>query len=105
MGQVRDEWDVSSVGVNGVLKKTGDEARGFQEATQTYVSGLENGAVSSGSQIVAAAITGFAEFNAPVLRSVVERVSRVLTGTVTATTAYLEGDLDMALEAQRSASG
>lgn len=97
-------WNIQPRGVSGVVTKTGDIAKGFEPAAKKFISGLQGGATSSGSQIVAEAIKGFAEHHEKTLTGVADRTVRVLTGAVEATNAYLEGDLEMARNAQHNAS-
>jgi phage-related protein len=97
-------WDIDPHGVNSVVNKTGQVARGFEGAVKSYATGLQDGANNSGSQIVAEAIKGFAEHHEKTFDSILNRVVNVLTGAANATKAYLEGDLQMAQEAQRNAS-
>ncbi|WP_344517830.1 DUF6507 family protein, partial [Streptomyces pulveraceus] len=53
----------------------------------------------------ALALSQFAEHTTPDLKFIAARAGKSLTGAVDATTAYLNGDLDMAAEAQRKALG
>ncbi|MFJ2502411.1 MULTISPECIES: DUF6507 family protein, partial [unclassified Streptomyces] len=55
--------------------------------------------------LVALALSQFAEHTTPDLKFIAARAGKSLTGAVDATTAYLNGDLDMAAEAQRKALG
>lgn len=55
--------------------------------------------------LVALALSKFAEHTTPDLKFIAARAGKSLTGAVDATTAYLNGDLDMAAEAQRKALG
>jgi hypothetical protein len=98
------KWDIDPQGVSGVVTKTGDVAKGFEPAAKKFVSALQGGATSGGSQIVAEAIKGFADHHEKTLTGIADRTVRVLTGAVEATKAYLHADLEMAEQAQRNAT-
>jgi hypothetical protein len=98
------KWNIDPHGVNATLTKTGGVAQGFEGAATSYANGLQNGANACGSQIVAEAIKGFAEHHNKTFENMVNRTVNTLTGAANATREYLEGDLRMALEAQRNAS-
>ncbi|MEE1807675.1 DUF6507 family protein, partial [Streptomyces sp. BE133] len=55
--------------------------------------------------LVALALSQFAEHTTSDLKFIAARAGKSLQGAVDATTAYLNGDLEMAAEAQRKALG
>ncbi|RAY11955.1 hypothetical protein DPM19_26740 [Actinomadura craniellae] len=65
---------------------------------------MEYAAKASGSSIVAQALAGFGKHHHPTLTGLAQRTSRCVQGAVNATKAYLQGDLEMAAEAQRNAA-
>jgi hypothetical protein len=97
-------WDIDPAGVSSVVTRTGGVAQGFEGAASKYAGALEGAAGACGSEIVGAALAGFAESQQRPIESIVKRCGNVLTGAVEATKAYLAGDLEMAAEAQRNAA-
>jgi hypothetical protein len=96
-------WDLDPGGIRGVVERTGREAARLESATRTYGDAMQTAAESSGSNLVASALAGFATHHKPTLQGMAERAGRVLNGAVNATNAYLDADLQMAANAQRSA--
>ncbi|MEE1766728.1 DUF6507 family protein, partial [Streptomyces sp. JV185] len=117
-------WDLKPQGIQGVLKSTGEIASKIQTHATSYGDHLSSAASSAGTitaegggdgggkdgeqavgGLVALALSQFAEHTTPDLKFIAARAGKSLTGAVDATTAYLNGDLDMAAEAQRKALG
>ncbi|MGW1412717.1 DUF6507 family protein, partial [Streptomyces sp. NPDC002403] len=118
-------WDLKPQGIQGVLKTTGEIASKIQTHATSYGDHLSSAASSAGTitaegggdggggkdgeqavgGLVALALSQFAEHTTPDLKFIAARAGKSLTGAVDATTAYLNGDLDMAAEAQRKALG
>ncbi|MFF3781348.1 DUF6507 family protein [Streptomyces sp. NPDC001933] len=115
-------WDLKPQGIQGVLKTTGEVASKIQTHATSYGDHLTSAASSAGTitaegggggeggeqavgGLVALALSQFAEHTTPDLKFIAARAGKSLTGAVDATTAYLNGDLDMAAEAQRKALG
>ncbi|MFB6944952.1 MULTISPECIES: DUF6507 family protein [unclassified Streptomyces] len=120
-------WDLKPQGISGVLKTTGEVASKLQTYATSYGDHLSSAASSAGTisaegggdggggggkdgekavgGLVALALSQFAEHTTPDLKFVAARAGKSLQGAVDATTAYLNGDLDMAAEAQRKALG
>lgn len=117
-------WDLKPQGIQGVLKTTGEVASKIQTHATSYGDHLSSAASSAGTitaegggdgggkdgeqavgGLVALALSQFAEHTTPDLKFIAARAGKSLTGAVDATTAYLNGDLDMAAEAQRKALG
>ncbi|MFD6016205.1 DUF6507 family protein [Streptomyces sp. NPDC060286] len=110
-----------------MLKTTGEVASKLQTYATSYGDHLSSAASSAGTisaegggdggggggkdgekavgGLVALALSQFAEHTTPDLKFVAARAGKSLQGAVDATTAYLNGDLDMAAEAQRKALG
>lgn len=97
------KWNLDPGGIKGVVERTGGEAKRFEGAAKTYGEALQGAAESSGSNLVASALAGFASHHKPTLEAMGERAARVLNGAVNATNAYLDGDLQMAANAQHQA--
>ncbi|MEV5205827.1 DUF6507 family protein [Streptomyces sp. NPDC053720] len=117
-------WDLKPQGIQGVLKTTGEVASKIQTYATSYGDHMTSAASSAGTitaeggdgggggkdgegvgGLVALALSQFAEHTTGDLKFVAARAGKSLTGAVDATTAYLNGDLDMAAEAQRKALG
>ncbi|MFD7526910.1 DUF6507 family protein [Streptomyces sp. NPDC059849] len=120
-------WDLKPQGIQGVLKTTGEVASKIQTYATSYGDHMTSAASSAGTitaeggggdggggggksgeavgGLVALALSQFAEHTTGDLKFIAARAGKSLTGAVDATTAYLNGDLDMAAEAQRKALG
>ncbi|MFJ7491657.1 DUF6507 family protein [Streptomyces sp. NPDC097727] len=118
-------WDLKPQGISGVLKTTGEVASKLQTYATSYGDHLSSAASSAGTisaegggdggggkdgekaagGLVALALSQFAEHTTSDLKFVAARAGKSLQGAVDATTAYLNGDLEMAAEAQRKALG
>ncbi|XNR92435.1 DUF6507 family protein [Streptomyces sp. R-74717] len=118
-------WDLKPQGISGVLKTTGEVAGKIQTYATSYGDHLSSAASSAGTisaegggdggggkdgekaagGLVALALSQFAEHTTPDLKFIAARAGKSLQGAVDATTAYLNGDLEMAAEAQRKALG
>lgn len=96
-------WNIDPAGVQRVVASTVGVANGFETHGTSYAAGMRSAAGHSGSHLVGQALVDFATSKQPTLQGVVNRTSRVLTGAVTATKAYLSGDLEMAAHAQHDA--
>jgi hypothetical protein len=90
--------------VRSVVTRTAARARHLETHARSFETALQSAVSASGSQIVGQALVDFAGHNAEAFRFIVDRTSRVLTGAVEATRAYLDGDLTMAQHAQRDAT-
>ncbi|MGW1545148.1 DUF6507 family protein [Streptomyces sp. NPDC002309] len=100
-----------------MLKTTGEAASGFEKLGKSFGANLTSAAASAGTVsaegggggekaqggLVALALSQYAERASKDLQFVAARAGKSLQGVVDATTAYLNGDQEMAAEAQRSA--
>ena len=112
-------WDISPTGVGTVVSNVGDVLTVLDEIVQAYSADVQGAATSAGTLapggaggehkgqtgLVAAALAEFIEGTAEELQFIGVRVGRSLNGAVEATTAYQDGDLEMAAELQRRTSG
>ena len=101
------DWDIDVAGVNKVLTDTVTEAEPFDGLAKTYGENL--GAIMEGLNydvftVVAVAISEYAEHWAPTLEAAATQVGASLTGAQNAVTAYMDGQEEMALNAQRAAA-
>ncbi|MFY1705773.1 DUF6507 family protein [Micromonospora sp. WMMA1923] len=97
-------WDISPDGVRGVLNRTQTAAAPFEGQMKSLNSALEGSAVQSSSEIVGKALQGFVTSIRPDLEFVFTRTGACVNAAAQATNAYVQGDLDMAANAQRSAT-
>ncbi len=97
-------WDISPSGVHGVLGRAESVASEFDPRMSSMNADLGGAAGQSGSGLVAAALGGFDEAQAGHIGFVFARTGAAMTGAARATDAYVEGDLEMAANAQAAAS-
>lgn len=98
-------WDISPSGVAGVLIRTEGVASEFEGQMTRLNTALEGAVGQSCSEIVASAVSGFLEQSAtPGIDFVFIRTGACMTAAATATNHYLQGDLEMAANAQAAAS-
>lgn len=78
---------------------------GVLSTATTSLSGATREAVTGtgDSAVVADALVGFFEANAPTLESIGTRLNAACTGAALATTAYIQGDEEMAAQQQAAA--
>ncbi|WP_053722554.1 DUF6507 family protein [Saccharothrix sp. NRRL B-16348] len=94
------KWDISPDGVRSVLARTEAVAKDFEHQMAALNSALQQASVQSNSVIVAEALGGFADAKMADIEFVFTRIGACLNGAAQATNAYLEGDLEMAANAQ-----
>ncbi|WP_043728332.1 DUF6507 family protein [Streptomyces zinciresistens] len=112
-------WDVSPSGVGSVASNVAEVMRVLDDIVRAYGKDVEGAATAAGTLapggasgerkgqtgLVAAALAEFIEGTADELQFVGVRVGKSVNGAVEAAVAYQEGDLEMAAEVQRRASG
>jgi uncharacterized protein DUF6507 len=97
-------WDIQPVEVQSVLARTHATAGEFEGQMTRLNSALEGAAGQSSSDIVARALVGFAtEAAMPQIQFVFTRTAACLNAAAQAVNSYLDGDLQMAANAQASA--
>jgi hypothetical protein len=97
-------WDLDIPGIQAVLTKTQGVAKGFEAEMTSIQTGMQNGTQATQSQIIATAMSTFAEKIKPDLEFIVKRTGDAMTGAVNAVNAYEKGQLEMAANAQKAAS-
>jgi hypothetical protein len=100
------DWDIDVEGVSQVLTDTVTAAQPFDGLAKGY--GEKMGTIVEGLNfevftVVAAAIGDYANHWAPTLEAAAKQVGASLTGAQNAVKAYMEGQNEMALNAQRMA--
>jgi hypothetical protein len=98
------KWSIDPAGVRSVLISTENVAKEFDGQATKLNSGLEGAASESSSEIVAKALSDFAASAGLNINFVFTRTGACLGGCAQATNAYLDGDLQMAGNAQASAA-
>ncbi|MFI6528803.1 DUF6507 family protein [Streptomyces uncialis] len=109
------KWDIDPGGVASILSLVGlaaddmsKDVKGYGEAVTDAaawagtISGPYCGSAPAGP--VGVAVATFASDTEAKIRFLAARTKKSLDGTVQATTAYVNGDLDMAADAQRAAA-
>ena len=111
-------WDLKPQGIQGVLKTTGEKASHIEKHAKAYGEHMTSAATSAGTisaegggeggekaqgGLVALALSQYADHAVKDLKFIAARAGKSLQGAVDATTAYLNGDEEMAAEAQRKA--
>lgn len=110
-------WDLKPQGISHVLKTTGETAGHLETHAKSFGDNLSSAATSAGTisadapaadgkqaagGLVALALSQWAERSSKDLQFIAARAGKSLQGVVDATTAYLNGDEQMAAEAQRN---
>jgi Family of unknown function (DUF6507) len=98
-------YRIDPAGVEKVLNNTKTEAEKFGTILQPLEGWVKFAATGTGgSGAIVPALSAFFENQADGLKAIGTRVSAGLTGAVKATTAYLEGDLEMVQTYQANAA-
>ncbi|MCE6996890.1 DUF6507 family protein [Saccharothrix sp. S26] len=98
------KWDISPNGVRGVLGQTHAVASQFDAQVASLDAALRGAVAQSGSGIVAQAVQGFLQAKQADVRFVFTRTSACMNAAAQATNHYVQGDLEMAANAQAAAS-
>lgn len=111
-------WDIDPPGVKGVLLRTGEVARDVEGHGKTLSALVESAAASAGTIMaeslpakdrqggmgpIAGALAAYFQARGSQLEFIAARAGQSLQGAMEATTAYIDGDLQMAADAQRKA--
>ncbi|MCK8680966.1 DUF6507 family protein [Streptomyces lichenis] len=109
------KWDIDPGGVASILSLVGLAAGDMGKNLNGYGLHVQDAAIQVGTLSdgpycgapvgpVGGAIANFASDNEGQIRFLSARLKKTVNGTVEATTAYAQGDLDMAADAQREAA-
>jgi hypothetical protein len=93
-------WSIDPVGVVAVLTSVKDKATLLGDALSSLEGDLTSAVQGSQSQAIADAVQAWMGTEAPGLEGVSTRITAAVTGASEATNAYVQGDLDMAADAQ-----
>ena len=97
-------WDIQPSGVQGVLQRVEGVAEQFESHVRSINEAMQGAGAEASSGIVGQALQGFAEAQRSDSQFVFSRTGAAMTGVANATQAYVQGDLEMAANAQSSAS-
>lgn len=97
-------WDIDPGGVAGVIAATQGIAREFETQAATLSAAIDGAGGECGSGLVAGALSELAAAQSVQVEGVYARTGACLTGAVNATNAYIDGDLQMAANAQAAAT-
>ena len=97
-------WDIQPSGVQAVLAQTETTAGDFETQFAALDAALRGAATNSSSELVSGAIAGFVNANFADMQFMLTRTGACINGAALATRAYIDGDLEMAANAQASAS-
>jgi hypothetical protein len=86
-----------------VVTRTAERADAFQGQYESYVTNLNTAGQTSQSGVVSGAIGAFFSAHQQTMPNIAKQAGASLNGAVNATVAYLNGDEEMALTAQRNA--
>ncbi|GHA19360.1 DUF6507 family protein [Streptomyces echinoruber] len=109
-------WDIDVAGVRGVLRKTGTAAKNLSDTGTAMQGNLEEAASAAGTLtsqygpytstagVVGSALGEFLQHWSRDLVYIAKRASRSLNGAAEATGHYVQGDLELAANAQHQAA-
>lgn len=97
-------WDISPSGVQAVLGRTEAVASEFDGQMTGRNADLQGAVGQSGSGLVARVLGGFEQAQGADIGFAFSRSAAAVSGAARATQAYVEGDLQMAANAQQAAS-
>lgn len=98
-------YDIEPAGVERVLRSTQNEAREFETILDPLQGWVEFAATGTGnSGAIVPALQSFFQVQSRGLEAMGRRISAALQGAVSATTAYVHGDLEMVQTYQSNAA-
>ncbi|TDQ52268.1 DUF6507 family protein [Actinorugispora endophytica] len=102
-------WDINAPEVGAIMKTVGshvggeDGTGGLVALLTTFGTHVESAGTACASEPIGIALSEFVEEYSEDLTSMVAKSASAITGCVDATTFYLDGNLEMAAEAQGNA--
>lgn len=97
------DWDIKPMQVAEVLKATAEKAQGFDGVSKDYAEHAENAVRQARMTLVGQACGDVITHYKDAWPDIVEQIQASLTGARDATIAYVNGQNEMALNAQRRA--
>jgi hypothetical protein len=100
-------WKINVDGVNTVLTNTGNAATPLDGLSKAYgddLTNIMNGLDYDAFRVVGAAIGEYSQHWAPTIEAAAKQITASLTGASEAVKAYMNGQEEMAMNAQRAAS-
>lgn len=101
------DWDIDVPGVNKVLTDTQASAEPFNGLAKSYgdnLTNIMNGLNYDVFVVVASAVGEYSQHWAPTIEAAAKQVGASLTGAMNATKAYMDGQAEMAQNAQQMAA-
>ncbi|MFD0686802.1 DUF6507 family protein [Actinomadura fibrosa] len=105
------KWDIDPGGVASVVQKVGAQVGGADgkgggglvKQIEDFGDHVGDAGTAASSMPIGTALKEYVTHTSPGLKGMVSKSASCLTGAVKATKAYINGDLEMAAEAQRTA--
>ncbi|WP_243716152.1 DUF6507 family protein [Actinomadura darangshiensis] len=102
-------WDIEPRGVGSILIKVlglvEDPDDGLEKVVGDVFKHVGEAGTAAMSEPIATALGEYAKYAEPQLNGMVSTTGRCVSGTYEAVKAYIDGDLEMAAEAQEKAAG
>lgn len=97
-------WSIQPSGVVAVLQDVNTDAEALGSALNGLTPALEGAVTATQSPAIADAVQSFfTQSEGPRIQAMSERIRAASSGVVSATEAYVQGDLEMAANAQSAA--
>jgi hypothetical protein len=107
---VSNGWDIQPAGVKSVVTKVGGHVTDghgggntLEGELKNFGDHLQNAANAAASGPIGTALKEFVEHYSPGLKGMATKTGSCIKGAVDATKYYIQGDLEMAAEAQKKA--
>lgn len=97
------KWSIDEYEILSVLELIDVTVSDIGECLEVLPETLERGVGGTASQLISEAVQELFTFEGPRIEGISARISASVTGVVSSTNAYVEGDLKMAEESQHAA--
>ena len=98
------DWDINVDAVANVLQTTGEKASGYEAVAKGYADYAERSVRQAQATLVGQAVADVLAFYQDAWQDIIDQTNASLTGAKDATIAYVNGQEEMALNAQRNAT-
>jgi hypothetical protein len=98
------DWDIDPPAVGKVLQTTAQQATAFEGHAKEYADYAQQAVTGAQATFVGQAVVEVLTFYKDAWRDIADQIDASLTGAKDATVAYLNGQHEMALNAQRNAT-